>query len=213
MAQQLTPEQQKQIQERLKNMSPEELQKLVKEQCIFCKIASGQVKSNVVYEDENVMAVLDVQPANPGHVVIFPKEHYSIIPQIPDADVARLFTLAKYLSVATFEATGAQGTNMIVSTGAIAGQGAPHAMIHVIPRFEKDGMPQQFWQAKELQPEQMTEIAKRIKEKLGNVKTTSVAPARPVAKRVTKKSKADEELEKFAGTSKKKLPRAAPRSA
>jgi len=213
MVQQLTPEQQKEIQERLKNMSPEELQKLVKAQCIFCKIAGGQVQSNVVYEDEHVMAVLDVQPANPGHVVIFPKEHYSIIPQIPDADIARLFTLAKYLSVAVFEATGAQGTNMIVSTGAIAGQGAPHAMIHVIPRFEKDGLPQQFWQPKELQPEQMTEIAKRIKERLGNVKTTSVAPVQATAKPIVKKSKADEELEKLAGGSKKKLPVVKPRSA
>lgn len=188
----MTPEQQKALQEKLKNMSPEELQKLVKSQCIFCKIASGEVKSEVIYEDENVMAVLDVQPANPGHVVVFPKEHYSILPQMPDSDAARLFTLAKYLSMAVFEATGAQGSNIIVSTGALAGQGAPHALVHVIPRFENDGLPQRFWQPKELKPEQMTEIAKRIKAQLGSVKTQAVKPSVP------RRSEADDELARLA---------------
>jgi len=172
---QMTAEQQKAIQEKLAKMSPEELQDLIKQQCIFCKIAKGEIESKIVYEDSNVMAVLDAQPANPGHVIVFPKEHYSILQQMPDADVARLFALVKYVSSAVFEATGAQGTNVINASGAVAGQKAPHMLVHVIPRFEKDGMPNQFWKPKELKQEQMDELGKRIKKELANVKTLGVS--------------------------------------
>jgi len=172
---QMTEEQQKEIQEKLAKMSPEELQDLIKQQCIFCKIAKHEIDSQIVYEDSNVMAVLDAQPANPGHVIVFPKEHYSIIQQMPDADVARLFALVKYVSSAVFDATGAQGTNIINASGAIAGQRAPHVLVHVIPRFEKDGMPNQFWEPKTLKPEQMIEIGKRIKDSLSAVKTLSTS--------------------------------------
>ncbi len=176
MAKELSKAQQKAIQEKLAKMSPEELQDLIKQQCIFCKIAKGEIESNIVYEDSNVMAALDVQPANPGHVIVFPKEHYSIIQQMPDADVARLFALVKYVSSAVFEATGAQGTNVMLASGALAGQKSPHVLVHVIPRFEKDGMPSEFWKPKQLKEEQMAEIAKRVKGALANVKTSSVSP-------------------------------------
>ena len=162
----LTPDQKQAIQDKLAKLSPEQLQDLVKKQCIFCKIASGEIPGKVIYEDANTMAILDAKPATPGHVLIFPKQHYSILQQTPDADVARLFALAKYVSTAVFEATEAQGTNIMVASGAIAGQGAPHVLVHVIPRFENDGMPNNFWEPKELQEEQMNEIQKRIAEKI-----------------------------------------------
>lgn len=171
----LSEDQKKQIMEKLKSMPPEELNELIKKQCVFCKIASGEIPSEIVYSDENVMAILDAQPANPGHVVVFPKQHYSILAQMPDADVARVFALAKYISSATFEATGAEGTNLIVSSGAAAGQKAPHALIHIIPRFEKDGMETQFWKAKKLDEKQMKSVAKLVKEALGKVKVNPVA--------------------------------------
>ncbi len=172
----LSPEQRKQVEEKLKQMSPEELQELVKQQCPFCKIASGEIKAATVFDTKGVMAVLDARPANPGHVLIFPKEHYNILQQVPDEDVARIFSLAKYMSSAVFAATEAQGTNIIVSSGAVAGQGVPHVIIHVIPRFEEDGMPVQFWQPKEVKEDQMKEMQKRIAEALKNVKITSFKP-------------------------------------
>ena len=183
----LSAEQQKKMQEKLAKMSPEELQELIKQQCIFCKISKGEIDSKIVYEDSNVMAVLDAQPANPGHVIVFPKEHYSILQQMPDADVARLFALTKYVSSAVFDATGAQGTNVINSSGAVAGQRAPHMLVHVIPRFEKDGMPTQFWTPKELDSKTMDSLAKQIKGSLSSVKTLSVAPKKE--KKVVKKGK------------------------
>lgn len=173
----LTPDQKKAIQDKLAKLSPEQLQDLVKKQCVFCKIAKGEVPSKVIYEDANTMAILDAKPATPGHILVFPKEHYSVLQQMPDADVARLFALAKYVSTASFDATQAQGSNILVASGAIAGQGAPHVIVHVIPRFENDGLPSQFWEPKELEEEQMNEIQKRISEKLKDVKITSSQPS------------------------------------
>ena len=78
--QQMTEEQVKELQEKIKNMSPEELKEFQKKQCVFCQIISGKVQSKKVYDDEKCIAILDINPANPGHVLLLPKEHYSIMP-------------------------------------------------------------------------------------------------------------------------------------
>ena len=75
---------QEELKEKVKNMSPEELRKFQKEQCIFCHIIKGDVQSRKVYEDEVCIAILDINPANPGHLLLLPKEHYAIMPQITD---------------------------------------------------------------------------------------------------------------------------------
>lgn len=126
--------------EDLKNMSPEELQKLQQENCIFCHIISGKVQSKKIYEDEICIGILDINPANPGHVLIIPKKHYAIMPQINDNDLAHMFFVAKKVSKASLKALGSTGTNIFVANGTSAGQKAQHFMIHVIPRKEKDGL-------------------------------------------------------------------------
>ncbi|MBI2208489.1 HIT domain-containing protein [Candidatus Woesearchaeota archaeon] len=73
---QMSEEQLKALQEKLKNMSPEELKEFQKKQCIFCQIISGNVQSRKIYEDGHVLAVLDINPANPGHILVMPREHY-----------------------------------------------------------------------------------------------------------------------------------------
>ena len=75
MQQQMTPEQAKQLQERLSKMSPEELKAYQKQQCIFCQIIEGKVQSKKIFEDEHSIAILDINPANPGHTLLLPKEH------------------------------------------------------------------------------------------------------------------------------------------
>ena len=138
--QQMTEEQVKALQEKLKNMSPEELKEFQKKQCIFCQIISGKVQSRKVYEDDLVIAILDVNPANPGHILIMPKEHYSIMPQMPDDEISHIFVVAKALSNASLRALEAQGSNIIVANGVAAGQKAQHFMIHLIPRMENDNI-------------------------------------------------------------------------
>src|SRR3989344_4770517 len=97
---QLTEEQQKELQKKLKNMSPEQLQELQKQNCIFCKIIKGEIPARIVFEDDLTIAVLDINPAAKGHILILPKEHYAILPQVNDKQLAHLFVTAKKLSQA-----------------------------------------------------------------------------------------------------------------
>ena len=138
--QNISPEQLKALQEKIKQMSPEELKEFQKKQCIFCQIVAGKFQSRKVYEDERAVAILDINPANPGHVLLLTKEHYSIMPQLPDDEVAHIFLVAKSLSNSMLKGLEVQGTNIIVANGVAAGQRAQHFMVHVIPRKEKDGI-------------------------------------------------------------------------
>ena len=108
--------------------------------CIFCHIISGKVQSKKVYEDSECLAVLDINPANPGHVLLLPKKHYSIMPQMDDLLIGHLFMVSKAMSGALLKALKVEGTNIFVANGAVAGQKAPHFMIHIIPRKEGDGL-------------------------------------------------------------------------
>ncbi len=136
----ITPEQLKALQEKIKQMSPEELKEFQKKQCIFCQIIAGKIQARKVYEDDKVTAILDINPANPGHILLLTKEHYSIMPQLPDDEVAHVFMVAKHLSNSMLRSIDAQGTNIIVANGIAAGQRAQHFMAHIIPRKENDGV-------------------------------------------------------------------------
>jgi histidine triad (HIT) family protein len=133
-------DQQQALQEKLKNMTPEQIKEFQKQQCIFCQIISGKVQSKKIYEDGKCTAILDINPANPGHILLLPKEHYSVMPQIPEEDIGHLFMVSKALSNAMLKGLKAAGTNIFVANGVAAGQKAQHFMIHVIPRKDKDNI-------------------------------------------------------------------------
>ena len=136
----LTPEQRKELEEKLKNMSPEEIADLQRKQCIFCQIVDGKIPSKKIYEDDICLVVLDIRPATKGHCLILPKEHFSIMPQIPEAKLDHLFTTCKVLSKVLLKSLRSGGTNIFIANGLAAGQRAPHFMIHLIPRREGDGL-------------------------------------------------------------------------
>ena len=164
--QQMSEEQVKALQEKIKQMSPEELKEFQKKQCIFCQIISGKVQSKKIYEDDEVLAILDVNPANPGHILIMPKEHYSIMPQIPDDEIGHIFMVAKALSNTLLRALEVQGSNIIVANGVAAGQRAQHLMVHLIPRKENDGVNFQIPQ-KNIPEEELQKVRKALSESLG----------------------------------------------
>ena len=153
--QNISPEQLKALQEKIKQMSPEELKEFQKKQCIFCQIVAGNVQSRKTYEDEKVVALFDINPANPGHILLLTKEHYSIMPQVPDDEVAHVFMVAKALSNSMLRSIDAQGTNIIAANGIAAGQRAQHFMVHIIPRKENDGinfvLPQKAMEEREIE--------------------------------------------------------------
>ena len=126
--------------EDLKNMTPEQISELQRKNCIFCHIVAGRVSSKKVYEDDKCLAILDINPANPGHILLLPKEHYQIMPLVPEDLIAHLFIIAKHISQSQLRALKAQGTTIMIANGLVAGQRAPHFMLHIIPRKENDGV-------------------------------------------------------------------------
>ena len=157
-------EQQKKMQEILAQLPPEEIEALKQQQCPFCMIVAGKIPVKTVYEDDLVKAVLDINPANKGHIIVFPKQHYQFLFMVPDNEIARIFQVANKLSKIVFEIVGAQGTNIFVANGQIAGQNAPHVLVHVIPRFENDQV-NLTWQPKKIEEKDMEDIAAKLKEK------------------------------------------------
>lgn len=152
--------------EDLKSMSPEQIAELQKQNCIFCHIISGKVASKKVYDDEKVVALLDINPANPGHVLLLPKEHYAIMPLIPQDVLGHLFMVAKGISHACLKAFRAQGTNIFVANGVVAGQRAQHFMVHVIPRKENDSISVFNIKHKDIDERQLEELRRLIKAKV-----------------------------------------------
>ena len=114
----------------------------IRQQCIFCQIIDGKIPSKKIFEDEKVIAVLDINPATAGHVLIMPKEHFSIMPQLNDEILKSIFSAAKKISNAMLKSMQAQGTTIFIANGLAAGQKAQHFMIHVIPRYKEDGFPE-----------------------------------------------------------------------
>jgi|SRR3989338_1307480 len=158
-------EREKRVNEILSSLSEEEIEELKQQQCIFCSISHGQIKSFDVYEDDFVKAVLDVNPANNGHVLLFPKEHYSLMAMMDDKMVMHLFKTANMLSKAVFEGMKAQGTNIYVANGKAAGQVLQHVIVHIIPRFDNDNITLK-WEGKKLNEDEMNNAAKEIRSKI-----------------------------------------------
>jgi len=136
----MTDEQRKVIEEKLKNMSPEELAQLQQQQCIFCQISQGKIPSKTIFEDEKVRVVLDINPASPGHCLVIPKDHFMILPQVPKDLVAHMSIIAKQVSHTLLRSLKVEGTSWILANGALAGQRAQHVMLHLIPRVDGDGI-------------------------------------------------------------------------
>ncbi len=122
----------------MEELTPEQKSQ-IRQQCIFCQICDGKVAAKKVYEDDKVMAVLDINPANPGHILLLPKEHAAIMPQMDDELIGYMGVISKHLSQALLRALQAQGTTIFAANGTAAGQRAPHFMMHIIPRMEGDG--------------------------------------------------------------------------
>ena len=137
MAEQLTQEEMK---EKLASMSPEEIKEMQKQQCPFCQIIAGKIPSKKIFEDDKVIAILDINPAVAGHALLLPKEHYGIMPFVPDEILAHMAKIAKYISKAFLKQLLVKGSNIFIANGQVAGQQAQHFMMHLIPREEGDGI-------------------------------------------------------------------------
>lgn len=134
------------------------------ENCIFCKITNGYISSYKVYEDDDVLAFLDVNPVTYGHTLVVPKHHYSSFLATPKSLMNKVMNVAQRIGQIQVEKLGAKGVNILTNCGEEAGQTVKHFHVHVIPRYnEKDGFIMEF---KSIDNLQLPAIAKSIKESL-----------------------------------------------
>ncbi len=129
--------------------------------CIFCKIANGEIPSTTLYEDEDFRVILDLGPATRGHALLLPKEHYANLFELDEAVAARALVVAQKIAAKMKKALGADGFNLVQNNGEAAGQTVFHFHMHLIPRYENDkaGI---LWKPKETTPEDMAEIKRLV---------------------------------------------------
>ncbi|MBI5731782.1 MAG: HIT family protein [Candidatus Magasanikbacteria bacterium] len=133
-------------------------------ECVFCKIISNEIPSVKVYETGRVLAFLDINPVNPGHVLVVPKEHYTNMLETPEEVLKELIAAAKKIAPAVLKGTGASAFNLTVNNGPEAGQVVAHTHFHIIPRFNGDGY--RLWGGRAYAASEMEEAGKKIRKNL-----------------------------------------------
>ena len=107
--------------------------------CIFCKIANGEIPSRTIYEDDSYRVILDLGPAAKGHALILPKSHYANIFEIPEDKAREVMGIAHKMAARMKDRLKCDGLNIVQNNGEIAGQTVFHFHMHLIPRYEDDG--------------------------------------------------------------------------
>lgn len=133
--------------------------------CIFCKIIKGEIPSSKVYEDDKILAFLDINPANKGHTLIIPKTHYETLNNIPQDILAELIKVVQKISKSVDAKIKPDGYNLLMSNKPAAEQVIPHAHIHVIPRYENDDF-KLIWTHKKYEEGEMDEFKDKISKSL-----------------------------------------------
>ena len=130
--------------------------------CIFCKIANGEIPSSALYEDDEFKVILDLGPLSKGHALILPKAHCANIYEASDELVSKAFRLAKKMAGKMTDALGCDGFNIIQNNGEAAGQTVFHLHIHLIPRY-KDAKECIIWKHGELSDAERDEVLAKVK--------------------------------------------------
>ena len=141
----------------------------MKGMCIFCEIAGGAMPAMKIYESDAVIAFLDITPVNPGHVLLAPKKHSRNILDIKPEDMREIADALPPISKAVKEGVNADGVNIHINNEAAAGQKVFHTHIHIIPRFENDGLTMWRGEAYEKEEEKAS-VAQNIRAVLSRKK-------------------------------------------
>ena len=129
--------------------------------CIFCKIANGEIPSKTIYEDEEFRVILDLGPAAKGHALILPKNHYADLYELPEETASQVMLLAKKMATQMTEKLHCDGFNLVQNNGETAGQTVFHFHMHLIPRYKDDGQTI-GWKPGEPSSEELEEIKNEI---------------------------------------------------
>lgn len=135
------------------------------ESCIFCQIVRKQAPASIIYEDESVMAFLDIRPLNMGHTLVIPKDHYVDIFDTPTDLLGQIHKVSKKISVAAKAAANSDGISIIQQNGKAAGQEIFHIHVHVVPRFQGQKLPH-FSELMEVERAKLDVMAEKIRQHL-----------------------------------------------
>ncbi|MDO8554386.1 MAG: HIT family protein [Candidatus Micrarchaeota archaeon] len=130
--------------------------------CIFCKIVNKEIPGKIVYEDEHVLAFLDIKPVARGHTLVIPKKHATDIFELDDKSAEEILKVAKKVSTGILKSLGAAGINLLNANRKEAGQSVFHYHMHVIPRYTGDGM--RVWPNSNYKESNLDEVADVIKK-------------------------------------------------
>lgn len=133
--------------------------------CIFCKIVAGDIPCHKLYEDDNVLAFLDVGPLSRGHCLVIPKAHHVTLDQMPDELAGACAKVLPRLSRAVIKATGVKDWNILQNNGPLSGQAVGHVHFHIIPRVADDGLGFR-WPAGKLEGDDAKVLVKAITQSL-----------------------------------------------
>ncbi len=134
--------------------------------CLFCKIARGEIPAFITYRDKDIIAFLDINPLAEGHTLIVPREHYENIFDVKEDILKKMIVAAKVMSSKLESALEAEGINLLNANKMAAGQSVQHFHLHVVPRKKGDGMKMNNWwqsKTKKISQERLKEIAQRLK--------------------------------------------------
>ena len=106
--------------------------------CIFCEIIAGNIPSSKVYEDDDVLAILDISQTTKGHTLVMPKKHYDNFLEMPEKEFENLMGITQKLSKQLTDKLCAKGCNILINTNEVAGQTVMHAHVHIIPRYDEN---------------------------------------------------------------------------
>jgi len=151
------------------------------EKCIFCMIASKKVPAKEVYEDSMIVGVLDINPASKGHVIMIPKKHYNNIYEMPQQEFLEYISVARAVGYAILLSLAPDNVEMLYTKELTKGSVTPHAIIHLIPRYNNDSI-NHVWQPQKMEESDFIAVENTIKSAIEKVKVAEVPkPAKPAA--------------------------------
>lgn len=134
--------------------------------CVFCKIAKGEIPCQKIYEDSGFIAFLDIAPINYGHILVWPRQHYKNFFETPEEILADLIKVSKKIAKAMCRALNTDSFNLGLNTNRAAGQLVDHLHFHLIPRFEGDGL--KHWPGRKYKNGEIEKYGEKIKMEINN---------------------------------------------
>lgn len=206
-------EQAEALKKQIKNANKEQLEQFILQMqrgstegkgCVFCQIIEGKIETIKIYEDKDIIAILDIYPASLGHMIVMPKKHYETLEGVPDDLLGKLFIFIKAIMPSFLKITKAEGVNVFIAQGEIAGQTVSHFSINIIPRQDKDKIA--FgWNRLKVKKDELEEIGEKLRKEAAREITSKIAIEKEKEARKRKKEE-ESEAEKIMKHVKRRMP-------